>query len=49
MKAIRVDIQSVIEVREIPQSELDYSQKPFCLRCEDRVNHYECEFTALKN
>ncbi len=43
MKAKRLDINVELEVREIPQDELDYTQKPFCPRCDSKANHYECE------
>lgn len=47
MKAIRKSINVEIEVREIPQDEIDYTEEPFCPRCHDKVNHYECEEEAL--
>jgi len=43
MKAIRKSPRYELEVREIPKEELDYTQEPLCPRCDDRVNHYECE------
>jgi len=43
MKVIRISIGEELEVREIPKDELDYTREPFCPRCDDRVNHYECE------
>jgi hypothetical protein len=43
MKAIIKSIHEEIEVREMPKEELDYTIEPFCPRCDDKVNHYECE------